>query len=232
VSDRGRAASGGYLGLVLDMDGVVVDTPALHRRVWTEFTETAPWPEVRRHRPGSAGRRSRDVLTELLGERLDETEIDAIVAGLHADFLRLVSTSDTVFPAMRLLIGSLTGRVPLAIATSAPRHVVESLLGDLLSSVDAVITSDECRAGKPDPEVYLRATRALGLEGGDVLVIEDTAIGARAAVAAGCDVWAIAVDPVAASACHEAGATVVVRDADAMASLVATQFSTAGRRAG
>jgi beta-phosphoglucomutase-like phosphatase (HAD superfamily) len=120
--------------------------------------------------------------------------------------------------------------VPVAIATSAPSHVARALLGDLFFAVDVAITSDDCRKGKPNPEVYLRARRALGLEEGEVLVIEDTGIGVRAGVAASCDVWAIAVEPVTASACHEAGASVVARDAQSMASLAAAHFSSAARR--
>lgn len=212
-------------GLVLDMDGVIVDTPALHRRVWAEFVDAAPWPELRERPPGSAGRRSKDVLTEVLGERLSGEEIDGIVAELHTRFLRLAEDADTVFPAMRDLIGRVAGRVPVAIGTSAPRHVVERLLGDLLASVDATITSDECDAGKPSPEVYVRARQALGLADGRVLVVEDTAIGVAAGVAAGCDVWAIVTEPDAAAACLRAGASIITRDADAMAALVSDRLA-------
>ncbi len=215
-----EAKDSAFDGLVLDMDGVIVDTPALHRRVWSEFVDTAPWPEVRERRPGVVGRRSKDVLAELLGNRLDEEEIDAIVSTLHQRFLELAAETDTVFPAMRTLLRSLAWQVPLAIGTSAPRHVVQCLLGDLLDCVDVAITSDECDAGKPDPEVYLRARGALGLAGGRVLVIEDTAIGVRAGVAAGCEVWAIAQDSAAASTCYIAGATVVARNPSVIASLV------------
>jgi HAD superfamily hydrolase (TIGR01509 family) len=232
VSGAASAISGPYEGLVLDMDGVIVDTPALHRRVWSEFIDSAPWPEIHERRPGAVGRRSKDVLSELLSARLSETEIDGIVAGLHARFLDLASARDTVFPAMRSLIRELSGTVPLAIATSAPSHVARTLLGDLFFSVDVAITSDDCRKGKPNPEVYLRARRALGLEEESVLVIEDTGIGVRSGIAASCDVWAIAVEPVTASACHEAGASVVTRDAEAMASLVSAHFSIAARRFG
>ncbi|WP_235500811.1 HAD family hydrolase [Agreia sp. Leaf335] len=206
------------------MDGVIVDTPALHRRVWSEFVNTAPWPEVREYRPGAAGRRSKDVLTELLGERLSDDEIDDVVAGLHTKFLHLAASEDRVFPAMRSFIRSASGRIPLAIATSAPGHVVRGLLGELVDSVDVTITSDDCRAGKPNPEVYLRARRAMGLEQRNVLVVEDTGIGVRAGVAADCDVWAIAVSPDAASACHEAGASVMARGAAQMASILALQL--------
>lgn len=216
-------------GLVLDMDGVIVDTPTLHRRVWAEFVESAPWPELRDRPRGAVGRRSKDVLTEVLGDRVDRGEIDGIVADLHTRFLRLARARDTVFPGMRALITGLSGRVPLAIGTSAPRHVVRELLGDVLGMVDVTITSDECAAGKPDPEVYVRACAGLGLPADRVLVIEDTSIGVRAGTAAGCAVWAIAVEPTTASTALEAGAVVVARDAEEMASIVDARFGVRDR---
>ena len=206
-------------GLILDMDGVIVDTPALHRKVWSDFVRRAPWPEVRAHRSRSSGRRAQDVLSEILGHRLDRAEIGRVVDGLHGDFLRLLGTRDVVFPGMRALVER-TGRdLPIAVATSAPRCVADALLGDLIERFDVVVTSEDCAVGKPDPEAYVYAREGLGIAPGRALVIEDTAIGVRAAVAAECETWAIAADAESAEACFAAGARVIGRDADGAAGL-------------
>lgn len=219
ATDRALPA---FDALILDMDGVIVDTPSLHRRVWTEFVERAPWPEVRAQRSRSSGRRAQDVLTELLAHRLSSGEIDRVVEELHGDFLRLRGDLDTVFPAMRELIGA--SDFPLAVATSAPRHVVEALLGDLVDRFEVVVTSEDCAAGKPNPEAYRRAREGLGVAPGRALVVEDTAIGVTAAVAAECVAWAIVSDDAAAAACYAAGAAVLCRDAATAAGLVRSEF--------
>lgn len=79
--------------------------------------------------------------------------------------------------------------VPKAVASSSPTHWLRSSLerfglaghfGDRLFSA-----AEHVRRGKPHPDIYLHAARALGVKAGEVLVIEDTAPGVAAARAAG-----------------------------------------------
>ena len=56
---------------------------------------------------------------------------------------------------------------------------------------DMVVTSDEIRKPKPDPETFLRVISRYGVNPGDVLIFEDSIHGVRAAKAAGADVVAI-----------------------------------------
>ncbi len=48
-----------------------------------------------------------------------------------------------------------------------------------------VLTSEDISRGKPDPEVYLLACQQLELSPNQIMVLEDSANGCRAAVAAG-----------------------------------------------
>lgn len=52
-------------------------------------------------------------------------------------------------------------------------------------SLDILITRDDVDQGKPDPEIYLSAARQLDVSPSECLVIEDSATGIRAALAAG-----------------------------------------------
>ena len=60
---------------------------------------------------------------------------------------------------------------------------VRELLGD--GAVEVLVTGDEVRRPKPDPEAYQRALWQLGVRAVDALAIEDSALGLRAAAAAG-----------------------------------------------
>src|SRR6266571_4551072 len=55
--------------------------------------------------------------------------------------------------------------IPCAVATSASRFDVDRLLGrlGLRERFDAVVTAEDVRLGKPDPEVYLLAARGIGV---------------------------------------------------------------------
>ena len=78
-------------------------------------------------------------------------------------------------------------------------HVLRSL--DLERYLDEVLTREDVTNPKPDPEIYLLAAEKLGVDPGDCLVIEDSPNGARAGVAAGMNVIAVAT-PFTASGLH------------------------------
>lgn len=69
-------------------------------------------------------------------------------------------------------------------------HAVHSL--GIEQSLDLVLTAEDVKKPKPDPEIYLLAARKLGVPPEECLVLEDSVNGVRAAVAAGMNVVAIA----------------------------------------
>jgi HAD superfamily hydrolase (TIGR01509 family) len=86
------------------------------------------------------------------------------------------------------LVGELRrAGVRIAIATTGRRAWVEPLVTLLLGAgaAEVVITGDDVTELKPHPEVYLRALAALGVPASEALAVEDSAIGLRAARAAG-----------------------------------------------
>ena len=54
-----------------------------------------------------------------------------------------------------------------------------------------IVVGDEVAVGKPDPEPYLAAARALGVDTADCVAIEDSPTGLRSAEASGCAVIAV-----------------------------------------
>ena len=77
--------------------------------------------------------------------------------------------------------------LPRAVATSSPRLSVDRHLGHLglLGRFHAVVTREDCANGKPHPEPYLNAARALDLDPADCLALEDSHNGVRSAHGAG-----------------------------------------------
>ncbi len=74
-------------------------------------------------------------------------------------------------------------------ACEETNRVLENL--GIRSEFDFIATADDITSGKPDPEVYLLVARQLQVEASECLVIEDSATGVKAAVAAGA--WCVAV---------------------------------------
>ena len=75
----------------------------------------------------------------------------------------------------------------LALATSSFSYEAAQILEalDLYGSMDVVLGVENVTRPKPDPEIYLKAAEGLGLEPLECMAIEDSAIGAASALAAG-----------------------------------------------
>lgn len=78
-------------------------------------------------------------------------------------------------------------KIPIAVASSAPMETIQANMRrfGLDSFISHYVSGLECRRGKPDPDIYLKAASLLGLDPGDCIVVEDSANGVKAAKAAG-----------------------------------------------
>jgi HAD superfamily hydrolase (TIGR01509 family) len=94
--------------------------------------------------------------------------------------------------AVELLTGLRDAGVPNALVTMSWRSLADAVVMALPpGTFAAVITGDEVEHGKPHPEPYLAAARALGVEVADCVAIEDSPTGVRSAVAAGVPTLAV-----------------------------------------
>jgi len=92
------------------------------------------------------------------------------------------------FPSMKALVERLSGQgLPLALASGSSPAVIDFALGEAgLAGLFAVIVSaSEVPRGKPEPDIFLEASRLLGVSPGACAVFEDSHNGVLAAYAAG-----------------------------------------------
>ena len=82
--------------------------------------------------------------------------------------------------------------VPCALVTMSYARLAAAVTAQLPpGTFAAVVTGDQVRHGKPDPEAYLTAAARLGVPPGDCLAIEDSPAGVASAEAAGTAVVAV-----------------------------------------
>jgi HAD superfamily hydrolase (TIGR01509 family) len=94
--------------------------------------------------------------------------------------------------ALELLDALAAASVPSALVTMSWRSLADAVVGALPDGTfAAVITGDEVEHGKPHPEPYLAAARALGVEASECVAIEDSPTGVRSAVGAGVPTLAV-----------------------------------------
>jgi HAD superfamily hydrolase (TIGR01509 family) len=172
--------------VVFDLDGVLLDSEHL-------------WDAARRSLVAREGGTWRDDATEAmqgmsspewsryvreqLGVPLAEERIVQIVV---ADLLARYRRDLPLLPGAVDAVRRLDAQWPLALASSSNRIVIEEVLdrSGLRGCFDAIVSSEEVAHGKPSPDVYLAATRALGAPAQDCAAVEDSANGIRAAAAA------------------------------------------------
>jgi HAD superfamily hydrolase (TIGR01509 family) len=109
-------------------------------------------------------------------------------------FIELLDGILTPMPGLLdLLVALEASGIPKAIATSSSRRLVEAVLSrfQMQPRFQFILSAEDIVHGKPDPEIYLKAAELFGLKPAEVLVLEDSQTGCRAAAAAGA--FAVAV---------------------------------------
>ena len=137
------------------------------------------------------GRTSRAMFTDVIREQQrQDLDVEMVTAYKHQHYLDILAHGDDIGPVAGAveLIRSLHGAgVPLGLATSSNRKVIAIVIErfGLADCFQSVISGNELPASKPDPDIYLRTAKNLGLAPADCVVLEDTYNGVLAAKRAG-----------------------------------------------
>ena len=178
-----------WLGTIFDWDGVVVNSSSIHLTSWERLAEELNFKLPSDHFERGFGKRNETIIPEILkwtdsdelisclGKRKEEiyreiAQNDGISIGEGAKkFLTLIQQKK-----IRSVVGSSTERANIKLAIQ--QHKLEDFFEGIIASEDVV-------AGKPDPEVFLKAANVLGLSPSEWLVIEDSPHGIEAGQRAG-----------------------------------------------
>lgn len=173
--------------IVLDLDGVVVDTEEVwdrERRAYADANGGTWTGEATRAMQGMSSAEWAAYLSEELGAAGTPEEISAAVAAL---VVAEVERELPLLPGAIRAINALAHAFPLALASSANREVIDAVLdgAGITERFAATVSSEEVEHGKPAPDVYLEAARRLGVDPARCAAVEDSTNGLRSAHAAG-----------------------------------------------
>jgi len=179
--------------VVFDMDGVLIDTEPVWEEVRRGYVARSGgrWlPDTQSRLMGMSTREWSGYLDSDLGvgrgaERVADEVIEEMAARYRSELPLIPGALDA--------IRRLGSRFPLAVASSSPRRLIDQVLASagVADAFGATVSTEECGAGKPDPEVYLVAARLLGVPAGECCAVEDSSNGLRSATAAGLAVVAV-----------------------------------------
>ena len=176
------------LALILDMDGVIVDSNPLHRQAWSTYNrrfgiETDDAMHARMY-----GRRNDEIVRDFFGSHLTAEEVFSHGAEKEKLYREMLATciDGALVPGVREFLERHRG-CPTALASNAEPANVRFLLtsAGLEPYFSVIVDGFQVHRPKPDPEIYLLAAERLGVSPRNCLVFEDSMTGIQAARAAG-----------------------------------------------
>lgn len=179
--------------VVFDLDGVIVDS----EQVWDEVRE-----EYVRETGGTyTDHSARDMMgmsslewSAYMAEELGVPGTpEAINAAIVARMLERYGEAPPLLPGAVEAVRRIGAWVPLAIASSSNRELIDAVLrsSGLAADFRATVSSEEVDRGKPSPDVYLEAAHRLRMDAARCGAVEDSHNGILSAKAAGMYVVAV-----------------------------------------
>jgi HAD superfamily hydrolase (TIGR01509 family) len=180
---------------IFDMDGVIVDNMAFHKKAWERFFRKYRPPMDLAEFMTQFGRTNRDLFEVLFSRSItseEETrwgeEKEALYREAYAPFVKPVDGFPEFLKSLK------EHGIKTAVATSAPRINLDFVLERIPIGeyFDALADSSWVSRGKPDPEIYLKVADALRRAPAECVVFEDSFAGIESGKNAGMSVVALA----------------------------------------
>ena len=176
------------MAMVLDMDGVIVDSNPLHVAAWTLYNRRFGIDAGAALAARMYGRRNDEIVREFFGAHLSADQI-AVHGAAKEDLYRKMlepGLAETLVPGVQQFLQRHAGR-SVGLATNAEPANVDFILdrGGLRAYFQVVVDGHQVQHPKPHPEIYLRAAELLSIAPRNCIVFEDSFSGIAAARAAG-----------------------------------------------
>ncbi len=180
--------------VVFDMDGLMFNTEQVFNQSGTELLRRrgkTPPLELFHSMMGRRAHEAFQVMIDImeLTESIDELKVES-----EEIFDSMLDEVLAPMPGLINLLSVIESRnIPKSVATSSERPYLTNILGrfELQERFHHTLTAEDVTHGKPHPEIYLKAAQQLGVAPEEMLVLEDSENGTRAAAAAGAHIISV-----------------------------------------
>ncbi len=174
---------------IFDMDGTLVDNSAVHLEAFERFCARYGVTDWREKMQGVFGMGNDDIMRRILPESLiREKGLQALADEKEAIYRTIYAPRIVPIAGLVDLLGRLRqAGIRCAVGSSGCRANIEFVLEKcaIAKFFDATVSGDQVTRCKPDPEIYLTAAKALGVEPSECVVFEDAEAGIESARRAG-----------------------------------------------
>jgi beta-phosphoglucomutase-like phosphatase (HAD superfamily) len=181
-----------FKGVVFDMDGVIVDSEPYWEESRGRYALTHGFEWGQSDEVQVKGNNSKE-WSAAMARKSGRKGALAVERGVIDMMRRRFQRHLPLRSGTQRCVRTLARHYRLAVASSSPRELITFVLqaAGLIDLVEAAVSSDEVEQGKPAPDVFRAALRALDLGPRQAVAVEDSAGGIRSARAAGLRVIAV-----------------------------------------
>ena len=184
-----------FKAVIFDMDGVLVDTERYYLQRREEFFGGHGISINHLSLSDFIGGNMKDIWPRILRDDFDEQAASKLQADYeNFKINHLMPYAELLFPDVQEILTFLRQKeVKIALASSSSMLDINQMLDthQLRSYFDVILSGNDFKETKPNPEIYLTAMSELGVEATESLIIEDSEKGIQAGKSADATVWAI-----------------------------------------
>ena len=175
------------IGVIFDLDGVIVDTAKYHFLAWKNLADKLGFEFTESHNEllkGVSRVRSLEILLKIGNMTLPETKKQDILTSKNEDYLSYINKMgpEEILPGVTKLLDSLDILGIKYVLGSASKNAPKILKQvNLLDRFLGIVDGNSVSKAKPDPEVFLKCAKKLGLPPEQCIVFEDAIAGIEAA---------------------------------------------------
>lgn len=175
--------------IIFDMNGVITDDEDCHELATKKaFDQVGITITPEMYRKYCLGRPDITAFKELMVEfQIKGRTAENLISVKTSFYLELIKDNLKIYPDVVELIRRLHNTYILALTTSSTNNEVETVMTqlDIGGFFKTIVTAEDVKYGKPDPEPYLLTAKNLGVNCANCLVIEDSENGVKSAKSAG-----------------------------------------------
>jgi len=179
------------LGVIFDLDGVIVDTAKHHFVAWQQLAQSQGWSftiQDNEQLKGVSRVRSLELILEWNKAQISPEVFDRLLIEKNERYLNMIADMDASerLPDVQRVLQTFKKhgcKIALGSASKNARPILDKI--ELTPYFDVIVDGTNVSKAKPDPEVFLQAANQLGIAPKDCVVFEDAVAGIQAAKAAG-----------------------------------------------
>ncbi len=178
----------GKRGAIFDWDGVIINSAEHHEESWERLAKETGHVLPDGHFTRGFGMKNEVIIPDLLKWTSNLVEIRLLSLRKEAIYREVVRERNiAALPGVELWLQALgDAGIPCVIGSSTHRENIVTALEMLGMEhyFTAIVSAEDVKRGKPDPQVFLEAARRINIEPKDCIVFEDALVGIAAAKAA------------------------------------------------